>query len=483
MPFVNISLARGKSGEYLEAVSRAVQDALVAELQMKPEDEFQLIHQHEPGEMVFNRNFRGGPRSDDWIVFTITDGLERGEQAKRAFYPTLVRMLEEGPGVRPADVFVVMTVTAPENFSFADGVTGTDVAAAEALDAAAKDPGSRETYTKAEMVYAITELLGHRDSSRILPMLRPDFALKIPATLPYGGEFTGTEAFADFFRGTPGGAAVWESFDVHVDQVIESADYLVAQLTNTAVLKGTGQTVVFQNLWLFEVSGGRLVSAQLYADTAAVRTGAGGSASSAPQAARTRSHRAGPARTARTGLGSARGSQRRDARDRAADEARRDAYGAPLRARPAAPLVRAGSQRGAGRAGRARIQDPDRRCRRQADGGGGAGGGRAGPEGAGCRRRREEGSAGRSGRRRAGDRLRDRRDHLARPPQAAAGSRGRLCAGTRHRILQRRPARSESRAGPGPPGRVRGRPGRADRPILARQAPGPPVSLPDAVRA
>jgi len=204
MPFVNISLARGKPGEYLESVSRAVHDALVAELHMKPEDEFQLIHQHEPGEMVFNRNFRGGPRSDDWTVFTITDGLERGERAKRRFYKTLVRLLEEGPGVRPADVFVMMTVTPPENFSFADGVTGTDMAAAEALDAAAKAPGSRETYTKAEMAYAITELLGHRDSRRILPMLRQDFVLKIPATLPYGGEFTGPEAFANFFGGTPG---------------------------------------------------------------------------------------------------------------------------------------------------------------------------------------------------------------------------------------------------------------------------------------
>ena len=242
---------------------------------MTPEDDFQLIRQHEAGEMVFNRNFRGGPRSDDWIVFTITDGLDRGERAKRRFYKTLVRLLEEGPGVRPADVFVMMTVTPPENFSFAEGVTGTDVAAAEALDIAAKAPGSREAYSKAEMAYAITELLGHRDSSRILPMLGQDFVLKIPATLPYGGEFTGPEAFADFFAGTPGGAEVWESFDVHVDQVIESADYLVAQLTNTAVLKATGKTVVFQNAWLFEAASGRLVSAQLYADTAAVGRSAG----------------------------------------------------------------------------------------------------------------------------------------------------------------------------------------------------------------
>jgi ketosteroid isomerase-like protein len=136
-------------------------------------------------------------------------------------------------------------------------------------------PDRRETYTKAEMAYAITELLEHRDSSRILPMLRHDFVLKIPATLAYGGEFTGREAFAKFFAGTPGGAEVWESFDVHVDQVIESADYLVAQLTNTAVLKATGKTVVLQNLWLFETASGRLISAQLYADTAAVRSSAG----------------------------------------------------------------------------------------------------------------------------------------------------------------------------------------------------------------
>jgi ketosteroid isomerase-like protein len=275
MPFVNISLARGKSGEYLQAVSRAVHDALVAELHMQPEDDFQIIRQHEPGELVFNRNFRGGPRSDDWILFTITDGLDRGERAKRRFYKTLARLLEEGPGVRPADVFVMMTVTPPENFSFADGVIGTDVAAAEALDASAKSPGSREAYTKAEMAYAITRLLGHRDAGPILPMLRQDVVLKLPPTLPYGGEFTGPEFFATFFSATPGGAEVWESFDVSVDQVIESADYLIARLTNTAVLKSTGKTVVIQNAWIFEVANGRLVNVQLYADTAAVQPSPG----------------------------------------------------------------------------------------------------------------------------------------------------------------------------------------------------------------
>ncbi|MEV1333477.1 tautomerase family protein [Micromonospora costi] len=276
MAFVNISLARGKSDQYRAAVSQAVHDALVAELDMKPDDNFQLIHQHEPGEMVFDRGFRGGPRSDDWIVFTITDDLDRGERAKRRFYRTLVRLLEERPGVRPADVFVIMTVVPPENVSFAGGVIGTDVAAAESLDAAAKAPGTRGTYTRAEMAYAVTRLFRNRDRGPILPMLRDDVVLTLPTTLPYGGEFTGPATFDDFFAKIPGGGAVWKSFDTVVDDVLAADDHVIARLTNTAVLKATGKTVVFQNLWLFGVAAGRITSAQLYADTAAATSGTPG---------------------------------------------------------------------------------------------------------------------------------------------------------------------------------------------------------------
>jgi ketosteroid isomerase-like protein len=274
MPFVHITLARGKSPEYLEAVSQAVHRALVAELSMKPDDYFQVIHQHNLSELKFNRNFRGGPRSDDWIVFTITDGLQRGEPAKRRFYKTLVRLLEEDPGVRPADVFVMMTVTPPENFSFADGAIVTDVAAAEALDSAADTPGTRDAYTRAEMAAAITQLFKNRDRHPILPMLRDDIVLKVPATLPYGGAFTGRDAFDRFFSGTPGGGDVWDFFTVHLDDIIESDDHFIVQLTNTAIPKGSGKTVVFQNLWLFKVADGRFASAQLYADTAAVQPAA-----------------------------------------------------------------------------------------------------------------------------------------------------------------------------------------------------------------
>src|ERR1700729_2168657 len=131
MPFVKISLERGKSKEYLDGASSAVHEALVQELGMNPDDRFQLIDQYEPSEMIFNRDFRGGPRSDDFIVFTITEGIDSGDEAKQRFYRTLVDLLQKDPGVRGEDVFVMVNRTPPANFSFASGVSATEIVAAE----------------------------------------------------------------------------------------------------------------------------------------------------------------------------------------------------------------------------------------------------------------------------------------------------------------------------------------------------------------
>lgn len=218
--------------------------------------------------MVFNREFRGGPRSDDWIRFVITDGVQRGEEAKRAFYKTLVRLLAEGPGVRPEDVFVMMVVSSAEDFSFADGVIGTDVVAAETLAAAAQNPGTRTAYTRSQMVYAITRYFRENDRGPLVSMLPADFVLKVPTTLPYGGEFVGPEAFDAFVERVTEGTDYWESFVTDIDRVIEADDHLIAPIKITATSKDGG-TMSIENLWLFTIADGNLRRAQIYADTAA----------------------------------------------------------------------------------------------------------------------------------------------------------------------------------------------------------------------
>ncbi|MGO4127596.1 tautomerase family protein [Inquilinus sp. YAF38] len=122
MPLTRISLARGKSPDDLRALSDSLHRALVEAFDVPPDDRFQIIQQHEPGELVFDRTYLGGPRSDDFVLFQITAGRPRSAATKAAFYRRLVECLAEVPGIRPEDVMVVISTTQLDDWSFAGGV-------------------------------------------------------------------------------------------------------------------------------------------------------------------------------------------------------------------------------------------------------------------------------------------------------------------------------------------------------------------------
>lgn len=105
-------------------------------------------------------------------------------------------------------------------------------------------------------------------------MLRDDFVLKVPASLPYGGLYTGPKVVDEFLARINDGP-YWESFVTDLDQVIVADGYLVAPITVTARGKSNGVSMTVENLWLFEVHDGNFTRAQIYADTAAGRNAAG----------------------------------------------------------------------------------------------------------------------------------------------------------------------------------------------------------------
>jgi phenylpyruvate tautomerase PptA (4-oxalocrotonate tautomerase family) len=121
MPMSRISLLKGKSPEYLRAVSDSLHQALVDTFGVPADDRFQVIHQHEPYEMSFDRHYLGGPRSDDYMLISVTAGRARSAAVKQAFYRRLVGLLAESPGVRPQDVMVVINTTQADDWSFAGG--------------------------------------------------------------------------------------------------------------------------------------------------------------------------------------------------------------------------------------------------------------------------------------------------------------------------------------------------------------------------
>jgi phenylpyruvate tautomerase PptA (4-oxalocrotonate tautomerase family) len=121
MPFARISLHRGKSAEYLQALSQGVHDALVESFEVPGADRFQVIHQHEVGELIFDRDYLGGPRSHDFVLIAITAGRVRSVETKQRFYRDLVVKLERALGLHGEDVMVVITTTASDEWSFGGG--------------------------------------------------------------------------------------------------------------------------------------------------------------------------------------------------------------------------------------------------------------------------------------------------------------------------------------------------------------------------
>jgi hypothetical protein len=70
---------------------------------------------------MFDRDYEGGPRSDDFVLITITIGKPRSVELKQAFYRRLVAELGASPGLRPEDVMVVLSSTQGEDWSFGGG--------------------------------------------------------------------------------------------------------------------------------------------------------------------------------------------------------------------------------------------------------------------------------------------------------------------------------------------------------------------------
>ncbi|MDY4284531.1 tautomerase family protein [Xanthomonas sp. LF06-19] len=124
MPYARISLLRGHPPAYLRALSASLYQAMHEAFDVPAGDCFQVIHQHDPDELVFDRHYLGGPRSDGFVLIAITAGRERSNACKQAFYRRLVELLAIAPGIAPEDVMVTIVTTAAQDWSFGGGRAG-----------------------------------------------------------------------------------------------------------------------------------------------------------------------------------------------------------------------------------------------------------------------------------------------------------------------------------------------------------------------
>ena len=122
MPLIRISLVRGKSREHIGAICDGVHQALVEAFGVPPDDRFQLVHQHDREDVVYDANYLGIRRSDDIVFVNIIAGSWRDTAQKRTLFRLIAANLASNPGLRPEDVLVVLSPNGRDEWSFGNGL-------------------------------------------------------------------------------------------------------------------------------------------------------------------------------------------------------------------------------------------------------------------------------------------------------------------------------------------------------------------------
>jgi len=121
MPLVRIDLLEGTTAEYRKSVSDGVHQAMVEALAVPADDQFQVITEHSPGDLIFSRNYLEVSHSDRIVFVQITLSSGRKPQQKRLLYKRIAELLAASPGISPQDVIVNLVEVSWENWSFGKG--------------------------------------------------------------------------------------------------------------------------------------------------------------------------------------------------------------------------------------------------------------------------------------------------------------------------------------------------------------------------
>ena len=121
MPLVTIDLLQGRPSSELDAISQSIQEAMVEHLNVPPRDLFQIVTEHSPATLRFDRDYLEIDRDDGFVLVRVTLATGRPSDAKRAFYRRLADLLAERIDLRTDNLAVVMVESGRADWSFGGG--------------------------------------------------------------------------------------------------------------------------------------------------------------------------------------------------------------------------------------------------------------------------------------------------------------------------------------------------------------------------
>ena len=120
MPLVRISIHKGRSAEFRRKLGDAIHRALVETIDVPQLDRFQLLTEHEPGDLVYDPGYLGIARSNDIVIVQITLSAGRTLAQKRKLFRRIADNLA-ALGLRREDAWINLVEVAKENWSFGLG--------------------------------------------------------------------------------------------------------------------------------------------------------------------------------------------------------------------------------------------------------------------------------------------------------------------------------------------------------------------------
>ncbi|MGB1800116.1 MAG: tautomerase family protein [Gammaproteobacteria bacterium] len=116
MPLVNISILKGKSPEYIKAVTDGINSAVIETMGFPDDDRYQIVHELEQHCLQYQ------DRQEDRVMMHLTMRAGRSNKAKQAFYAKAVENLAKDPGIKPENVLITIVENHDIDWSFKDGI-------------------------------------------------------------------------------------------------------------------------------------------------------------------------------------------------------------------------------------------------------------------------------------------------------------------------------------------------------------------------
>ena len=120
MPLVRIDVNQGRTPEQLQALSRGIHDAIVAEYGIPERDYFHVLSEHPAGQILAQDAGLGFERTPDVVMMQIFTQAGRGQEAKQSLFAAIAEKLA-AIGVAGEDVFIGYVENTAGDWSFGFG--------------------------------------------------------------------------------------------------------------------------------------------------------------------------------------------------------------------------------------------------------------------------------------------------------------------------------------------------------------------------